>query len=436
MKNMTSGHGRDAGRTGRLRARLAEAAALSRRQRRRFAAVLAGLALAAVGLSGHTAAMASPAIAAGPGLAISQSADPTTISAAGQVITYTFAVSNIGGEPLTDVSIDDEFDPATEPSGQLSDFDCPEAGGYPIADLPAGTSQTCTATYTVRPDDLANLTGLDNTATAHAPDPAEPLLDISSNTSSAVVDILASAIHLEKTAHPSTFSAAGQVITYRFAVANAGNAPVTDVSIDDAVFTGTGTRPDPDCPVAPLGPQETETCTASYTTTQADLDAGLIINVAIAQATGPAGNPISSDPWTVVMTASPEPPGTPAPAPAITVLKSASPSKFSAAGQVITYRFYVVNTGNVALTGVHVTDTRLPGLSAVSCPRPALAPGKSEVCTATYTTTQADVDAGRIINTATAAGTPTGSATLTVSPPSAVKDTITVSPRPLVPVTG
>ena len=61
----------------------------------------------------------------------------------------------------------------------------------------------------------------------------------------------------------------------------------------------------------------------------------------------------------------------------------------------------VTNTGNVTLHPVTVTDP-MPGLSAVTCPDATLAPAAAETCTATYTTTQADVDAGSITNTGTA----------------------------------
>jgi uncharacterized repeat protein (TIGR01451 family) len=118
--------------------------------------------------------------------------------------------------------------------------------------------------------------------------------------------------------------------------------------------------------------------------------------------------------------------------PGISVVKSASPSTFSGPGQRITYHFAVTNTGNVTLTGDGVTDRNLPGLSAVHCPRSTLAPGASEDCTATYVTTQADVDAGALTNTATAHGLPPGSTTPVVSPPS----TATVRDVPIVPVTG
>ncbi|MGG1909562.1 hypothetical protein AB1285_21625 [Microbacterium sp. NRRL B-14842] len=70
-------------------------------------------------------------------------------------------------------------------------------------------------------------------------------------------------------------------------------------------------------------------------------------------------------------------------------------------------------------------DTDFSGegeLSAVTCPDEAarIIPGQTVTCTATYTTTQADVDSGRLTNTATATATPpTG--TPPVSPPSTVE---------------
>ena len=87
------------------------------------------------------------------------------------------------------------------------------------------------------------------------------------------------------------------------------------------------------------------------------------------------------------------------------MVKSADVTSFSAPDTPITYSYLVTNTGNVTLTSIGVTDP-MPGLSAVSCPDPTLAPAAAETCTATYTTTQADVDAGGITNTGTATGTP------------------------------
>jgi hypothetical protein len=92
-------------------------------------------------------------------------------------------------------------------------------------------------------------------------------------------------------------------------------------------------------------------------------------------------------------------------APALTLVKSASASSYSVPGTPITYSYYVDNTGNVILDPITVTDPMV-GLSPVTCPVQSLAPGDAETCSASYITTQADLDAGSITNTATASGTP------------------------------
>ena len=105
--------------------------------------------------------------------------------------------------------------------------------------------------------------------------------------------------------------------------------------------------------------------------------------------------------------------------PALALKDSAAPGSFNAAGQVITYSYQVTNTGAGTLTGINVTDPAVPG---VSCPALSLAPGTSETCTGTYTTTAADLAAGKITGTATATGAtttgvPVASHTATVTVP-------------------
>ena len=92
---------------------------------------------------------------------------------------------------------------------------------------------------------------------------------------------------------------------------------------------------------------------------------------------------------------------------ALTLTKSAAVTDVNADGKTdlgdkITWSFLVKNTGTVTLTTVAITDAKA---GAVTCPVTTLAPGASTTCTATtaYTITQADVDAGVVSNTATAA---------------------------------
>jgi uncharacterized repeat protein (TIGR01451 family) len=97
-------------------------------------------------------------------------------------------------------------------------------------------------------------------------------------------------------------------------------------------------------------------------------------------------------------------------APALTLLKSATESSYTAAGQNINYNYLVTNTGNVTLSSVGIVDSH-PGLTGLSCPDATLAPGAAETCSATYQVTLSDLAAGSIVNSATAQGTPPGAAT-------------------------
>ena len=193
------------------------------------------------------------------------------------------------------------------------------------------------------------------------------------------------AIGLTKTPDPTTFDAAGTVITYTLTATNTGNVTLHAITVTDAMTGLTG----PVCPTltpgTTLAPGQSLTCTATYTTTQADLDGTGIVNTAIAEASSPQ-NTNTSDTATATVS--------PVQHPAISLVKTADPPDFSTAGTLITYSYKVTNTGNVTLTSIGVTDA-MTGLSSISCPSSTLAPADSETCTATYTTTQADVDAGQ-----------------------------------------
>ena len=95
------------------------------------------------------------------------------------------------------------------------------------------------------------------------------------------------------------------------------------------------------------------TCTASYTITQADLDGGSVTNTAPGacqrhrtRTRDDADGDGSADP-------------------ALTLVKTATPTTYSAVGDVISYSYVVTNTGNVTLDGpVTVTDDK----ATVTCP--------------------------------------------------------------------
>ena len=190
----------------------------------------------------------------------------------------------------------------------------------------------------------------------------------------------------------------GDTLTYTFNVTNDGNVNLTSVDVTDPM-TGLSAL---SCGATSLAPNASMTCTATYTVTQADVDAGSIYNTATATGTPPIGeNVTDTDDETVNILQDPS----------INITKTMTNnadedgSEDVSLGDTLTYTFSVTNDGNVNLTSVDVTDP-MTGLSAISCGATSLVPNESTTCTATYVVTQADVDAGWINNTATANGTP------------------------------
>ncbi|WP_433609555.1 DUF7507 domain-containing protein [Prescottella agglutinans] len=106
----------------------------------------------------------------------------------------------------------------------------------------------------------------------------------------------AGGLTLAKSASPKVGLQSGDQVTYTFTVSNTGNAPITGVDVTERVFTGSGGAPEPTgCPTT-LGPGQSATCSATYEVTDADQNACLIDNTAVATGQDPQGQPVSSAP--------------------------------------------------------------------------------------------------------------------------------------------
>ncbi|WIY05747.1 hypothetical protein QRX60_18570 [Amycolatopsis mongoliensis] len=345
-----------------------------------------------------------------PALTLTKSASPDDPEAytAGRRITYSFLVTNTGNVPLNEIGVDET---AFSGSGVLSTPVCP------VTTLAPGAGTTCTATYVLTQDDVDSGL-LHNTATAHGKQPGSPDPTTSNPSSVSIPTPAHPAITLVKTADPTTVERAGQSVTYRFTVTNTGDVTLRGVGVDETRFTGSGPAPEISCPDVVLAPGASQTCLGVHRVTQADIDAGSIENTAVAHGTAPrATEPTTAAPSSAKVTADRSA--------ALALAKSAYPGTVAAAGEPVRYSFLVTNTGNVTLTDVTVTEGAFSGsgtLSAISCPAgaavvPVLAPGQAVTCAADYTVTQADLDAGRITNSATAAGTPPGGLPTATTPP-------------------
>src|SRR5690606_19347109 len=134
-----------------------------------------------------------------------------------------------------------------------------------------------------------------------------------------------------------------------------------------------------------------------YTLTQADIDAGTFTNTATVTSTNPAGDPVTdTDSDTQSL----------APSPSVELTKTGTYSDYNNdgiynAGDRITYRFTVTNTGNVVLGNITITD-EVDDVIVTGGPLSGLAPGETDnnTFTAVYTLTHEDIDAGTFTNTA------------------------------------
>ena len=315
-------------------------------------------------------------------------------------------MTNSGNVTINDLVIADVL---ASPAGPVPVVSCPTTTLVP------GAGTTCTASYVTTQADIDNGSVTDTaTATGDAPDGS----DVSSPLSSASVSVTQSpGLTVVKTASPATVSAAGQSITYSYAVTNTGNVTVTGIGVSDTQAAPAGATSPVSCPSTSLAAGASMRCTATYTATQADLDHGSIGDTATASGTAPDGSSVISPPApaTVAVTANPS----------LQVTKSASTLNVSAVGQVVTYSFLVNNDGNQTVSGIAVSDVFTSPAGdpspVVACPQTTLAPGATMTCTATHTVTQADFNNGFLSNAATASGTsPSGAQVISTSDPTTV----------------
>ncbi len=312
---------------------------------------------------------------------VGELADGAT-GAVGDRIDYAFTVTNTGTVTLTGVTLAD-------PKPGLSEI---EFGVWPGAPgvLAPGASVHATASYLLTEADVSDGEVANVAATSGLPPAGAAVTDESP--ALVVLPEPAPGIDLVKNGAVN-----GSSIDYTFTVTNTGNTVLTGVSITDELDGISeivyGTWPGA---AGVLAPGQSVTATATYVITQADRDAGEVVNTATATGTPPSGPDVSDE----------DGHEQPLPAaPGIQLVKTGAVD-----GSAIDYTFTVTNTGNVTLTSVNVAD-ELEGLSEIvygTWPGEAgvLAPGQSVTATATYVITQADRDAGAVVNTATATGTP------------------------------
>ncbi|WP_237066694.1 beta strand repeat-containing protein [Loktanella sp. M215] len=335
-------------------------------------------------------------------ITLTKSGAPNPFGAAGSTVAYTLTSTNTGNTTLRNVVISDPRIP-----GQTCSF----ATLLPLSADNATNTASCTLNYTVTQSDVdafaINGTRLANTATVRATTPRGAQVTNTGQSSlpgpAAIVTLT-----LDKTALQANYDAVGDVIDFRFAVRNTGNVtwPAAPAISDPKAGT-------PTCPAGAVAPGQTITCSRPYTITQADLDAGSLLNTATASITVAGVTGQATDDVTL--------PAQTTRSLTMTKRLASGPNPFTAVGQSLTYDFVLRNTGNVTLSAPVVADNTVGATSTavpVTCPVSTIAPGTAITCTsAPYSVTQADLNAGVVTNTATASATaPNGGGTITSAP--------------------
>ncbi|WP_176459571.1 DUF7507 domain-containing protein [Rhodococcus sp. OK302] len=334
---------------------------------------------------------------ANPSLAVVKSSTATEITGPGQKIPYAFQVTNNGNVTMKDIKVEDtQVAPADNKN--LSPVTCKETT------LAPGISTTCNAEYTVSQADYDH-GKLADTAVATGKSPkGEP-----ATSPPAEKEITATGTNPDlavvKSSKTAAISEVGQVVPYTFSVTNTGNVTMKDLKVTDEQIApaNPANLTEVKCPESSLAPGKSMDCTAEYRVAQADFDHGKLVDAAVASGTSPQGDP-------VLTPASEKEITTTGGKAELTVVKSSTATELPRVGEKIPYEFLVINTGNLTVNDVKITDEQVApaeakNLSAVSCPEPSLAPGKSMTCTAEYTTSFVDKLYGSVTDRAIATGT-------------------------------
>lgn len=202
------------------------------------------------------------------------------------------------------------------------------------------------------------------------------------------------------------YNAVDQAINFSYLVTNISGAPVP------GPVTVTDDRVAVTCPEVTtvgnldnnLDGDEAVTCIGTYHITQLDLNAAAVTNIATASASGNSSLAVST---TVTLEQSR----------ALTLTKTADPLAYNSANQAITYNYVITNSGNVTLGPVQFTVNDDKIGTALNCGGDAtiLNPNGTVTCSATYTTTAADLTTGSVTNSASATNGTTTSNTVTAT---------------------
>jgi uncharacterized repeat protein (TIGR01451 family) len=313
-----------------------------------------------------------------PSIDVEKSASPTTGLSVGSTVTYTITVENTGNVPLTSVAVDDPK--CASPPAYVSG----DANSDNVLQEDETWTFTCTYSITQADVDAGSVT---NEATGEAYYGDQKVDD---KDTAVVYTLSTPAIEVVKTAAPDSGLVLGDEVLYSVTVENTGTVTLSGVVVDDPIceleYVSGDTNDD-----GLLQVDETWLYECSYTITQEDVDAGSVLNTATGEAFYGDDRVEDDDDATVDTFQDPS----------IDVTKSASPTSGLELDDPVLYTVTVHNDGNVTLSDVDVDDELCPAVYHSGDDGDGLLQvDETWTFTCTYSVTQADVDAGSVLNTA------------------------------------
>ena len=327
-----------------------------------------------------------------------QTSGPNPASTVGDILVYTTTITNIGNVSLTGIEQNNtlsnglplSFSPITESVS----FD---------GILQVGEMWTYTTTYTVTQADIDSGLVIINTASVDSNE-----TDFVNTPVSQSPSLLVSNTALSSS---DPVMSVGDVVNFTVGLLNNGNLILNSLtptlSLSNGVILDLGNVNETLLSNGFLDVGETWIYTTSYVITQLDIDAGLdLISTASVVSTQIGLNPIT-DIAVIDVEQSPT----------LSVLKSqtSGPNPANAAGDNLTYRIVVSNTGNINLNNIIPSDTLSNGASlplgaAIESLNAdgVLEVGEEWIYTTSYRVTQADIDLGEeLVNSVTVNSTET-----------------------------
>ncbi len=328
----------------------------------------------------------------------------------GDIIHYTFTITNAGNLPFTSVSLTDLLPGAIVTGSPFTNF------------APNAQNSSYTATYKITSTDMtigsvsnqARVTGIlaNGSKTTDLSDNADPTLNNPTITPIVVKPAIAliKRVFSVVDTNNNGITDVNDVINYTFDVRNTGNVPLSDVFINDLLpgTTVTGAH----IANLPAGNTDTTTFKASYALTPADITAGRVSNTA--RAFGTYNTQLFQDDSDNALFTADNPTITTLGA-GIAIVKvftgftDFNNNNITDVDDIANYTLEVTNLGSGEIQNVIVTDPNASifggGLAngvLVSLPAGVT---DSTFFTATHKVTPADLTAGGIYNTAHVQGT-------------------------------